>query len=314
MAEEYRVKEEKFFKPKILVSACFEKAVRYNGGLIFDAIVERLKPWIEPVYFCPEVATRLGVPRPILIIKKEDKKEKLIQPSTGKDYTEEMYQTLKKELEELPEIDGALLKSKSPSCGVRSAKVYQNEKVVGKTDGFFVKTLYQKFPNLPVEDEGRLKDKTIYYSFLTAIFSRAEWRSTNTYFEMKDLINFHSRYKYLLKTFNEEKTKLLGKILADPNFSFDEKKNLYEKIFKEILSFKPSRKKHTNTLYHLLGFFKNKITPREKNHLIKLIEEFRKGKLELRVPLELIRSLALRFEEKYVLNQKYLNPFPEDLL
>lgn len=314
MAEEHRVKEEKFFKPKILVSACFEKAVRYNGGLIFDAIVERLKPWIEPVYFCPEVATGLGVPRPVLIIKKEDKKEKLIQPSTGKDYTKEMYQTLKKELEAFSEIDGALLKSKSPSCGVRSAKVYQNEKVIGKTDGFLVKFLIERSPTLPIEDESRLKDRTIYYCFLTAIFSRAEWRLASANFEMRDLIEFHTRYKYLLKTFNEEKTKQLGKILADPVLSLREKKELYERIFGEILTCKPSRKKHVNTLYHLLGFFKKKISQREKKHVIKLIEEFRRGRLDLKVPLELIRSLSLRFEEKYVLDQKYLDPFPEELL
>lgn len=310
-----RIEEEKIHtKPKILVSACFEEPVRYNGGFISDRTVEKLKPWIDPLYFCPEVAAGLGIPRPVLIIKKEGKEERLFQPETGRDLTSEIRETLLREIERFSNLDGALLKSKSPSCGVKSTKLYQNERVIGKTDGFLVKFLTERFPNLPIEDEGRLKDKTIYYCFLTAIFSRAEWRSASPNFEMKDLIDFHTRYKYLLKTFNEEKTKQLGRLLASSNLSFEEKKILYERIFAEILICKPSRRKHVNTLYHLLGFFKKRISPREKNHVIKLIEEFRRGRLDLKVPLELIRSLALRFEEKYVLDQRYLNPFPEELL
>lgn len=303
-----------YAKPRVLVSACFKEAVRYNGGFIYDRTVEKLKPWIDPVFFCLEVAAGLGIPRPVVIIKKEGKEERLFQPETGKDLTVEIRETLLREIEKFSELDGALLKSKSPSCGVKSSKMYQNERVIGKTDGFLVKFLMERFPTLPIEDEGRLKDKTIYYCFLTAIFSRAEWRLVSANLERRDLIEFHTKYKYLLKTFNEEKTKQLGKILADPVLSLKEKRELYERIFEEILTCKPSRKKHVNTLYHLLGFFKKKISQREKKHIIKLIEDFRRGRLELKVPLELIRSLALRFEEKYVLDQRYLDPFPEELL
>lgn len=301
------------YKPRLLLSSCFAEATRYDGGRIQDATVERLKPWIEPIYFCPEVSLGLGIPRPRIIIKRVGSERRLIQPDTGRDLTKEMKRLLEDFLSNLPEIDGALLKSKSPSCGVNSAKEYKNQNMVRKADGFLAEALRNRDPYLPLEDEGRLRDKSIYYQFLTRIFALAEFRERMKEESPFALIEFHTDFKYILKTYHEKFLIDLGRLVASNHLSLSEKLSLYGKLFRRALANKPSRARHANTLYHLAGYFTRKMNPKEKNHILQLIERYRQGRLELRTLLELLKSLALRFEESYILRQRYLNPFPEEL-
>lgn len=300
-------------KPKILLSRCFNEAVRYNGGKIQDEIVERLKPFIEPVYVCPEVEIGLGIPRPRIIIIKEDEQKKFFQVDTGKDLTKEILDFIQKIQPSLKEVDGILLKSKSPSCGVGSTNLYYRGSIIGKTSGFLAESIKLNFPELPLEDEGRLRNREIYYHFLIRIFALADWRAFLKRASPAELISFHSAYKFLLKTCNEELLKHLGRLVARSDFSFNEKLSLYGSLFKKALSKKPTRARHLNTLYHMAGYFTKKMNPKEKRHLLNLLERYKRNKIELRTLLELFKNLAFRFEENYLLSQKYLQPFPEEL-
>ena len=49
---------------------------------------------------------------------------RLKQPSTEKDFTDEINKFSQSFLSELKEIDGFILKGRSPSCGVNGVKVY----------------------------------------------------------------------------------------------------------------------------------------------------------------------------------------------
>lgn len=302
-----------FERPRLLLSACFNESTRYDGGKINDQTVERIKKFVEPIYFCPEVALGLGVPRSRIVIQRIGNKRLLIQPDTGRDLTEEMKALLKRFFDQLEDIDGAILKSKSPSCGVSSAKEFEGDRFLRKTDGFFAEAFKNFRPLLPLEDEGRLKDRSIYYHFLTRIFALADLREFLKKPDPQGLVKFHTRYKFILLTSHQELMRELGALVASGTIPFDEKLRIYREKFSLALSHKPSRARHANTLYHIAGFFTKKITQRERNHLLQLIERFRNGRVELRLPLELLRSLAFRFNEEYLLNQRYLQPFPEDL-
>jgi uncharacterized protein YbbK (DUF523 family) len=83
----------------------------------------------------------LGVPRPRIIIKQNNEQKVLIQPDTGKDLTEIMNGYVSKVLRHLKDVDGFVLKAKSPSCDVSSTKLYKNDAVIGKTDGFFASAI-----------------------------------------------------------------------------------------------------------------------------------------------------------------------------
>ncbi len=300
-------------KPKIVISRCFFEPVRYDGGITSDPFVEKLKKHIEPITFCPEVTLGLGIPRPRILITKIKDTERLIQPETGRDLTEDMIKVCKEALAEFKEVDGFLLKAKSPSCGVKSTKLYQNERVIGKTNGFFAKLASQYFPYLPLEDEGRLRDSKIRDHFLTRIFAFAELRKLLQDPSPSKLVRFHTRYKYLLMSYHQEVLKKLGQIVASPNNSFQEKLLLYKEYFYKAFQRKTNVRRHINTLQHIFGHLSKGLTFKEKKHFFELLEKFQKGFIELTTLLELLRSWAIRFEKDYFLFQSYLEPYPVEL-
>jgi uncharacterized protein YbgA (DUF1722 family)/uncharacterized protein YbbK (DUF523 family) len=301
-------------KPKIVISRCFFESVRYDGDITSDPFVEKLKKYIEPITFCPEVALGLGIPRPRIFIAKIKNTERLIQPETGRDLTEDMIKLCKEALAKFKEVDGFLLKAKSPSCGVRSTKLYQNERVIGKTSGFFARLVERTFPYLPLEDEGRLKDSKIRDHFLTRIFAFAELRELLQDPSPSKLVRFHTRYKYLLMSYDQLALKKLGQIVASSNNSFQEKLLLYKEYFYKAFKRKTNVRRHINTLQHIFRHLSKGLSFKEKEHFFELLEKFQKGLVELTTLLELLKSWTIRFEKDYFLFQSYLEPYPRELL
>ncbi|MEO0262890.1 MAG: DUF523 and DUF1722 domain-containing protein [candidate division WOR-3 bacterium] len=227
-------------KPKILFSRCFFEPVRYDGKIVIDDFVEKLKKFVNYVYLCPEVEISLGVPRPRIIIIQINGEKKLIQPETGKDLTDKMINYIKKIIINLKDIDGAVLKSKSPSCGVLSTKLYKDGNIIGKTNGFFAEYLKKEFPYLPIEDEKRLKNKEIRNHFLIRIFAYSEIKEIIKNPTHKKLLDFHTKYKYLLMTYRQNHLKQLDKIIKDNKITLEEKILKYKEIFYDAFKEKPS--------------------------------------------------------------------------
>ena len=299
-------------KPIIGLSRCFLENVRYDGGIINDDFVKKLKNYVDYIDFCPEVDIGLSVPRPKIIIKEVNNEKRLIQPETGRDLTEKMNKYIEETIKNLKEIDGFILKSKSPSCGINSAKVYKNDKKISKTDGFFAGAIKKEFPYLPIEDENRLKNKEIRRHFLIKVFAFYKLRELIKNPSIKKLIEFHTNYKYLLMTYNQKNLKELGKIVAD-KISLEEKLSKYKIIFYQSFLKRPSVKRHYNTLMHIFGHISKELTKEEKKHLLNLIEKYKKGLIELEIVFELFKYLSVRFKNQYLLMQKYFFPYPEEL-
>jgi len=299
-------------KPIIGLSRCFLENVRYDGGIINDDFVKKLKNYVDYIDFCPEVDIGLSVPRPKIIIKEVNNEKRLIQPETGRDLTEKMNKYIEETIKNLKEIDGFILKSKSPSCGINSAKVYKNDKKISKTDGFFASAIKKEFPYLPIEDENRLKNKEIRRHFLIKVFAFYKLRELIKNPSIKKLIEFHTNYKYLLMTYNQKNLKELGKIVAD-KISLEEKLSKYKIIFYQSFLKRPSVKRHYNTLMHIFGHISKELTKEEKKHLLNLIEKYKKGLIELEIVFELFKYLSVRFKNQYLLMQKYFFPYPEEL-
>jgi uncharacterized protein YbbK (DUF523 family) len=54
----------KFPKPNVVISKCLGFAkCRYDGKIVFDTIVRRLKPFVNFIPVCPETEIGLGIPR-----------------------------------------------------------------------------------------------------------------------------------------------------------------------------------------------------------------------------------------------------------
>ena len=122
-------------KKKVLISACLlGKNCRYNGG--HSKLTELEEIDVEWIPVCPEESGGLGTPRPSAEMQENAEtilngKGKIIT-NKGKNVTSEFIQGAKKSLQLglVAEVKIAVLKSKSPSCGI--GKIY---------DGSFTKSL-----------------------------------------------------------------------------------------------------------------------------------------------------------------------------
>ncbi|MCM8789276.1 MAG: DUF523 and DUF1722 domain-containing protein, partial [Candidatus Omnitrophica bacterium] len=311
--------ENNFAKPVILLSACLDgDPVRYNGQILHNDLVEKLKKFAEIIKICPEIAMGLGAPRDPIKIYLENDGYRIYQTKTGLDLTEKMEKFSIRFLDDLKDVDGFFLKGQSPSCGFSGTKIYRNKNakdIIKKGTGLFAKIVKEKFPDKPIEDELRLRDEEIRRHFLIRIFSISEMRYLEKNIRsIRQLIDFHTRYKYLLMLYNQSKLTQLGRIVAGYK-----KGNLlstvtdYSRIFYTVFERKPGIKKQVNVIQHIYGNFSEKLNQGEKRHFLDLVKKYSEGKVQYAVLLEMMKSFALRFNTEYILFQRYLNPYPEKL-
>lgn len=165
------------------VSACLlGLKLRYDGGHeLAPWLVEGLGPHLELVPICPEQECGLGVPRePIRLVGEPDAPRVLVV-RTGLELTARMQRWIRRRIEEL-ERDGLLcgfvFKSRSPSCGLRDARVYPPGSVGGQEYlgtgmrtgmGLWARALQKRFPMLPKADEVQLREPGAIARFLDAL-------------------------------------------------------------------------------------------------------------------------------------------------
>lgn len=308
------------YKPRIVLSRCLNmEPVRYNGGIVNDEFSKKLLNYVEYITVCPEVDIGMPVPRPSVLLYKKDNQIRMIEPNSMKDYTEEIINYSENFLKSVGEVDGFLLKAKSPSCGVKDAKLYQEnlkDLTNGKSSGLFAQKAMDHYSYLPVEDEGRLNDYWIRRDFLTKIFSYARLRHLkDNYKDINDLLKFHQEHKYLLMLYDPNALKKMGNILASwKKYGLDETMNHYVNLFYSALSKRSNLNKHLNVIQHIYGHFSDKISQSEKKHLLRMMDKFTNNRLQLEGLLEYIKSFIYRFNDNYLKSQVYLNPFPEELM
>ena len=306
-------------KPVVVVSKCLGFAhCRFNGLTISSHTVDKLKPHVEFKLVCPEVEIGLGIPRDPVRIVKEEEEHRLIQPATGDDVTHRMTEFSESFLGSLEEVDGFILKSRSPSCGIKDVRIYPGmEKHSSglRGSGFFGGAAMDKFPNLPIEDEGRLTNFRIREHFFTKLFTMAKFRAVKPSKSMKELVRFHTENKLLLMAYNQEKMKVLGRIVANPKKkSFDEVIGGYEEHLVGAFSRAARYTSNINVLMHGLGYFSNELSSDEKAFFLDSLERYRSESVPLSVPLNIIRSFVVRFQEDYLAQQTFFEPYPEELM
>jgi len=306
-------------KPRVIVSKCIEfDHCRYNGQIISSEQVKELQPFIEFIPVCPEYEIGLGIPRdPIRIVQINNQKQ-LIQPSTGKNVTKEMNEFSSSFLKQQKNIDGFILKTRSPSCGIKEVKIYSGSTsaaTIEKNAGFFAKTVQQYYPNLAIEDEGRLRNPTIREHFLRKIYTFARFRAVKDKKKISELVDFHTDNKFLLMAYNQTKLKTLGHIVANAKtIPIEEALQQYQKNLYELFSRSPRCSSNINILYHCFGYISNNLSEQEKQFFLNEIEKYRQSHISLASVISIIKSWIIRFNEPYLKRQTYFSPYPEELV
>lgn len=311
-----------FSRPKIVVSKCIEfEACRYNGDIIHSQTVAELKKYVDFIPVCPEVEIGMGVPRMSVRIVDVDGEKKLVAGKTGEDFTEKMREFANSFIEKYKknDFDGFILKTSSPSCGYKDARVYTavegGSSIRKNYSGFFAEAVESQFQGKIFETEGRLENFNIREDFYTKIFIAASFRDLKENMKINELVDFHSRNKYLLMSYSSSALKKMGNTAANRENKgvaviFEE----YEKELSNAVNKKRKPGTNINVLLHLMGYFSNKITKEEKEFFLEKVEQYKKQMIPLSVPLSLIEMWAIRFNEDYLCRQTILNPFPKELI
>ncbi len=309
----------KFEKPRVVVSRCIEfDSCRYNGLKISSDVVKKLRTYVDFTPICPEVEVGLGVPREPIRIITERGTLRLVQPATGRDVTNEMLRFAEGFLGSVGDVEGFILKSRSPSCGIKDVKVYRDmEKgaAVALDVGFFGGAVLKTFPHLPVEDEGRLTNFKLREHFLTRLYTLAGFRRIKPSRRMGEMVRFHTENKLLFMAYNQKELKILGRIVANlEKVPVDRVFERYESHLHNVF-LRPSRyTSNVNVMMHALGYFSKGLSHREKSYFLDSLERYRSGKIPLSACLSVIRAWVERFEEGYLMKQSFFEPFPEGLV
>ncbi|HBC57500.1 MAG TPA: DUF1722 domain-containing protein [Gammaproteobacteria bacterium] len=305
---------------RIGVSACLVgHKVRYDGGHKQDNyILHTLSRYFKFVEICPEVELGLGTPREPIQLRQQGESVRLVAVNSGRDLTGDMQQYARKRVRQLHNnhLHGYLFKRASPSCGISRVKIYQQKGAPKHSGvGVYAQTVMERWPNLPVEEEGRLNDSDLRVNWITRVFAYAAlqnlWSSS---WRLGKLVEFHTRYKFVLLSHSEKEYRQMGQLVAEANKTRPHQlKQEYEQLFMSALRKKATTRKHTNVLQHMVGFFKKELGSRERQALVESIEDYRQGYVPLIVPITLIRHYVAVLGISYLSNQVYLNPYPKEL-
>lgn len=306
---------------KILIgiSSCLlGEEVRFDTGHKHHSyITQSLGKYFTFRSFCPEMAIGLGTPRESLRLVKSEGGIRCVGNKTENlDVTDRLIDNATQQASWQSDLCGYILKKDSPSCGMERVRVYNNKMPERIGRGLYARVLMDNFPNLPVEEEGRLGDPVLRENFIKRIFVFRHWRSIEENgFTIDRLTDFHAQYKYVLLSHNQHRTRELGKRLAQASKEdIAEATQWYFTELMAILKLRATRKNHVNVLQHLQGFLKDDIDQDDKQELSEVIEDYRNELLPLIVPITLLRHHFRRHPKLFVERSRYLSPHPSELM
>lgn len=308
-------------RPLLGVSRCLlGDKVRYDGGHKLDHfLADRLARHVDYVPVCPEVECGFTVPRPAMRLVGDPDSPRLVTISTGVDLTERMRTWSASRVEELAELPlcGFVFKFGSPSSGMSRVKVYPEKggSPLLRGRGLFAAAFMDRFPLLPVEDEGRLNDDALRENFIERVFVMHRWRELEAQgLSLGRLVDFHTRHKLLIMAHSVEHYRSLGRLVAAAGeLPTEVLRQRYLHELMEGLRLQSTVKKHVNVLSHVMGYFKRQLSPDEKRELLEVLDAYHRELLPLVVPVTLLNHYVRKFEEAYLTGQWYLQPHPAEL-
>lgn len=306
-------------RPRLVISQCIGLApCRYDGKMVESDLVGLMKGRVDLLPVCPEMAIGLGVPRePIRLVSLKNGERKLVQPATGLDLTEREQRYCSSFLMGLDQVDGFLMKSRSPTCGLKDAKVYLDEKsrspLPYRVPGLLGEALLARFSDLAVEDEAMLQDRGVAEHFFTRLYSFARFRELEH--EVSALMQYQADNKLLLMAYGQNKMRLLGNIASNRDKrDIEHVFQQYQHHLRSLLGIRPKRGGVVNVLMHAFGYYKERLVAEEKKAFLAALSSYRDESTALADCLGMMRSYNLRFGNEHLNRQTFFEPFPRELL
>lgn len=302
---------------RILVSACLlGEPVRYDGGHKRDGfLVGTVGPLVEWVRVCPEADCGLPTPREAMRLSGEPSSPRLVGGESGLDYTDRMMRWAGRRLRELEPMGlcAYICKEGSPSSGMARVKVYDGAGVPrGTAAGLFTKAFLERFPLVPVEEEGRIRDPAVRDAFFENVFTLRRFRARLARRKtVRGLVEFHTEHKLLLLARGRAHYAAMGALVAGGSrLPAGELYERYTRLLLEALSAKPTAKKRSDVLLHAMGHFRRSLAPEEKREFLSIVGRYREGQVPLAVPATLLRRFVGEHGAAWLARQVFLDPHP----
>jgi uncharacterized protein YbgA (DUF1722 family) len=260
----------------------------------------------------------MGIPRPPIRLVGDAARPRAVgvdDPSL--DVTEDLERFARRTAGTLDQISGYILKKDSPSCGMERVKVYRaaGGPPERKAVGAYARVILDKWPLLPVEEEGRLNDPVLRENFINRVFVYRRWQDLiGRGLTASRLIEFHSDHKYMVMAHSQAAYQRMGRLLSNlSGVDLEAVGDYYLHELMTTLKRRVNRKRHSNVLQHIMGYLKRSIDSDDKAELIQTIDAYRRGEVPLIVPITLLRHYLRRHPDPYMDRQYYLRPHPDKL-
>ena len=305
---------------RIGISSCLLGCkVRYDGGHKKDEfLVNTFGAWVKWLPVCPDVEVGMGTPRESIRLVRDGDAVRLLAAKSGRDWTDEMLAYSQRRVEQLAAADlsGYVLKKDSPSCGMERVKVYGDGMPTKSGRGAFAEVLLARFPDLPVEEEGRLCDPRLRDNFVERVFAyHRVKRLFAGRWTVGTLVAFHTAHKLQLMAHSPQAYTALGRLVAAAKGApRDTLARDYTTTFMHGLKVLATARRNANALLHALGYFKTLLDTESRAELLAIIEDYRRGLVPLIVPMTLLRHHVRVHGVGYLAGQTYLEPHPRELM
>ncbi len=193
---------------RIVVSSCLvDFPYRYNAQDVSLEEVKALGRGFELIPFCPEVWAGMGVPREPIAFFKVEGRTFLRGVSSAKPFYGRLKRLVLDFLRRNPDVRVFILKSKSPSCGVGSAKLIEGSETK-RRDGVLPACLKGK--RVLLFEEGMFLKEEGFDEVMRSLYLLREFYST------RNLGSFHRRNRLQLRLYSSFlEGKLIG-LLDNP--------------------------------------------------------------------------------------------------
>jgi uncharacterized protein YbgA (DUF1722 family) len=215
------------------------------------------------------------------------------------------------------DLSGYVLKKDSPSCGLERVRIYAASGIPARDGrGLYADALIRRFPNLPIEEEGRLNDARLRDNFIERVFAYRRLRSFFTgRWSIGGLVALHTAHKLQLLAHAPRAYAELGRMVAKgSSVARAELRDRYETEFMGALKKIATPARHVNVLQHMAGYFSDRLDPASRRELASVIEDYRAGLVPLIVPITLVRHYVRVLDVSYLKGQVYLEPHPKELM
>ncbi|MEJ6563270.1 MAG: DUF523 and DUF1722 domain-containing protein [Euryarchaeota archaeon] len=307
-------------KPKLAISACLlGQKVRHNGdGAEVPNLTKSWSRHLDLVGVCPEVGIGMGTPRASTRLVKRQGRMHLIDPKTNDDLSQKMidYAELQSDALTKAGICGFVFKSASASCGLKRVKVSEDDHTTLRNDGtgLFTLVFTTLNPHIPVIEEGSLDDPLQAEHFLARVEFFSLWlEEAQSGWTAEKITQFHDSNKLFFISRSPNAKRNLGRLIAQAFDRGDHPENVafeYMAAAQKSLNVLTKPGPIAHAMERVLGRISPKLSAGERQEMLGVINEYRRGLQPRSAPLTLLREHVRNCGMDNETHARFITPTP----